>query len=79
MSDLISDLTTKVMNVPSKLESVTEDLKRASAKKDELLSLKSLNEKIVSLKETDIPELEKKLADLDQVLYFSVNVNFKWR
>lgn len=55
------------MNVPAKLEKVTEELQKASAKKDELLSMKSLNEKISSLKEKDIPQLEKRLTDIEQV------------
>lgn len=55
------------MNVPSKLEKVTEELQKNSAKKDELLSMKSLNEKITALKETDIPALEKRLTETDTV------------
>ncbi|XP_063825503.1 DNA repair protein RAD50 [Ostrinia nubilalis] len=66
VTDLISQLTTQVMNVPAKLEKVTEDLQKASAKKDELLSMKSLNEKISTLKEKDIPQLEKRLTDIEQ-------------
>ncbi|KAM3965158.1 DNA repair protein rad50 [Aphomia sociella] len=66
VADLISQMTTQVMNVPSKLEKVTEELQRASAKKDELISMKSLNDKIITLKETDIPQLEKRLKDIEQ-------------
>lgn len=67
MTDLVSQLTTQVMNVPAKLEKVTEELQKASAKKDELLSMKSLNEKITTLKETDIPQLEQRLDDIEKV------------
>ncbi|CAH2096290.1 unnamed protein product [Euphydryas editha] len=67
VTDLISQLTTQVLNVPAQLEKVTEELQKTSAKKDDLLSLRSLNDKITSLKETEIPELEKKLEDLDKV------------
>lgn len=56
------------MNVPAKLEKVTEELQKASAKKDELISMKSLNEKISTLKEKDIPQLEKRLSDIEQVI-----------
>ncbi|XP_053609977.1 DNA repair protein RAD50 [Plodia interpunctella] len=65
VTDLISQLTTQVMNVPSKLEKVTEELQRNSAKKDELLSMKSVNEKITSLKEKEIPNLETRLKDIE--------------
>lgn len=54
--------------MPAKLEKVTEDLQRASAKKDDLLSMRSLNETILSLKETDIPQLEKRMTDVDKVI-----------
>ncbi|XP_049873545.1 DNA repair protein RAD50 [Pectinophora gossypiella] len=66
VTDLISHLTSQVMNVPAKLEEVTEELQRTSAKKDELLGLKTLNEKITSLKENDIPQLETRLSDVDK-------------
>ncbi|CAH0398401.1 unnamed protein product [Chilo suppressalis] len=66
VTDLISQLTTQVMNVPAKLEKVTEDLQKASAKKDELLTMKSVNEKIKTLKEEDIPPLETRLSDLEK-------------
>lgn len=65
VTDLVTQLTTQVMNVPGKLEKVTEDLQRASAKKDEILSMKSLNEKITTLKDTEIPQLEKRIVDVD--------------
>ncbi|KAJ0176692.1 hypothetical protein K1T71_007871 [Dendrolimus kikuchii] len=68
VTDLISQLTTQVMNVPAKLEKVTEELQRTSAKKDELLSMKAVNEKITSLKEKDIPQLEKRMTDVDTKL-----------
>lgn len=55
------------MNVPAQLEKVTEELQRVSAEKDELLAMKSLNEKITTLKETDIPNLETRLRDVDKV------------
>lgn len=55
------------MNVPAKLEKVTEELQRTSAKKDNLLSMRSLNERIVVLKEKDIPDLEKRLVEADKV------------
>lgn len=58
------------MNVPGQLEKVTEELQRASAEKDELLAMKSLNEKITSLKEADIPNLESRLSDVDKVCSF---------
>lgn len=67
VSDLISQLTTQAMNVPAQLEKVTEELQRTSAEKDELLAMKSLNEKITSLKESDIPALETRLSDVDKV------------
>lgn len=67
VTDLISQLTTQVLNVPAQLEKVTEELQKTSAKKDDLLGLRSLNDKITSLKETEIPELEKQLEDLDKV------------
>lgn len=57
------------MNVPAKLEKTTEELQKNSAKKDELLGMKSLNEKIVRLKEKDIPQLETRLTDTDAVRY----------
>ncbi|CAK1580166.1 unnamed protein product [Parnassius mnemosyne] len=66
VTDLISQLTTQVMNVPAKQEKVTEELQRASAKKDDLLSMKTLNEKIQTLKEKDIPTLENRLSDVDK-------------
>ncbi|XP_059049684.1 DNA repair protein RAD50 [Achroia grisella] len=66
VTDLISQMTTQVMNVPAKLEKVTEELQKISAKKDELISMKSLNERIITLKETDIPQLEKRLKDIEQ-------------
>ncbi|XP_050682085.1 DNA repair protein RAD50 [Leptidea sinapis] len=65
VTDLISQLTTQVMNVPAKLEKVTEELQKESAKKDDLLSMKSLNERIISLKDTQIPELEQRLKEVD--------------
>ncbi|XP_038209625.1 DNA repair protein RAD50 [Zerene cesonia] len=68
VSDLITQLTTQVMNVPAKLEKVTEELQKSSAKKDDLLSMKSLNERIISLKEKEIPQLEKRLSDIDTEL-----------
>lgn len=68
VTDLISDLTTKVMDVPSKLEKVTEELKIVSIKKDDLLSYRTLSDKINKLKETDIPEFEKSIAKLDKQL-----------
>ncbi|KPJ15214.1 DNA repair protein RAD50 [Papilio machaon] len=64
-SDLISQLTTQVMNVPAKQEKVSEELQRTSAKRDDLLSMKSLNEKIKTLKEKDVPQLETRLKDVD--------------
>lgn len=65
------------MNIPARLEKVTEELQRASAKKDELLSMKTLNEKIKSLKEKEIPQLEKRLSDVDKVSFnqYYANVN----
>ncbi|XP_063536306.1 DNA repair protein RAD50-like isoform X2 [Cydia strobilella] len=66
VTDLISQLTTQAMNVPAKLEKITEELQRASAKKDDLLGMRSLNEKIQSLKEKEIPQLEKRLSDVDK-------------
>ncbi|CAG9786668.1 unnamed protein product [Diatraea saccharalis] len=66
VTDLISQLTTQVMNVPAKLEKVTEELQKTSAKKDELLSMKSLNEKMMTLKEKDIPQLETRLNDIEK-------------
>ncbi|XP_048478309.1 DNA repair protein RAD50 isoform X2 [Plutella xylostella] len=66
VTELLSDLTTKVMNVPSKLEKVTEELQKASAEKDHLLTLKTLNEKITQLKEKDIPALETRLEEADK-------------
>lgn len=65
------------MNIPARLEKVTEELQRASAKKDELLSMKTLNEKIQSLKEKEIPQLEKRLSDVDKVSFnqYYANVN----
>ncbi|XP_026327377.1 DNA repair protein RAD50 isoform X2 [Hyposmocoma kahamanoa] len=66
VSDLISQLTTQAMNVPAQLEKVTEELQRVSAEKDDLLAMKSLNEKITTLKETDIPNLETRLRDVDK-------------
>ncbi|XP_072949132.1 DNA repair protein RAD50-like [Epargyreus clarus] len=66
VTDLISQLATQVMNVPSKLERATEELQRESAKKDDLLAMRSLNDKINSLKDTDIPKLEERLSDLDK-------------
>ncbi|CAH2048564.1 unnamed protein product, partial [Iphiclides podalirius] len=66
VTDLISQLTTQVMNVPAKQEKVTEELQIASAKKDDLLSMKTLNEKIKTLKEKDIPQLENRLSDIDK-------------
>ncbi|XP_045773017.1 DNA repair protein RAD50 [Maniola jurtina] len=66
VTDLISQLTTQVMNVPGKLEKVTEELQKASAKKDDLLAMRSLNDKIVSLKEKDIPQLETRLIEADK-------------
>lgn len=54
--------------MPAKLEKVTEELQRASAKKDDLLSMRSLNETIKTLKETDIPQLQKRLSDVDKVI-----------
>ncbi|GBP22396.1 DNA repair protein RAD50 [Eumeta japonica] len=68
VDELLSDLTTKVMDVPGKLEKCTEELQKVSAKKDDLLGLKAVNEKIKNLKENDIPQLEKRLADLDKRL-----------
>lgn len=67
MSDLISQLNTKVLNVPDQLKKVAEELQKESAKKDELLSMKSLNEKIKSFKENDKPQLEKRIADVETV------------
>ncbi|CAH0715635.1 unnamed protein product, partial [Brenthis ino] len=66
VTDLISQLTTQVLNVPTKLEKVTEELQRASAKKDDLLSMRSVNETIVTLKDTDIPQLEKRMEEIDK-------------
>lgn len=59
------------MNIPAKLEKTTEELQRASAQKDDLLGLKTLNEKITQFKEKDIPQLETKIADLDKVCHFT--------
>lgn len=55
------------MNVPSQLEKVSEQLQRESAKKEDLLSMKSLNEKIKNFKENEKPQLEKRLADVETV------------
>lgn len=55
------------MNVPSQLEKVSEQLQRESAKKEDLLSMKSLNEKIKSFKENEKPQLEKRLVDVETV------------
>lgn len=55
------------MNVPLQLEKVSEELQKTSAKKDELLSMKSLNEKIIAFKEKDKPQLDKRLADVESV------------
>ncbi|XP_068633110.1 DNA repair protein RAD50-like [Battus philenor] len=66
VTDLISQLTTQVMNVPAKQEKVSEELQIASAKKDDLLSMKTLNEKIKTLKEKDIPQLQNRLNDIDK-------------
>lgn len=66
---MISRLETKMLNVPAKLEKTNEDLQKNSAKKDELLSMKSLNEKIIRLKAKDIPQLETRMTDTDAVRY----------
>ncbi|XP_047503353.1 DNA repair protein RAD50 [Pieris napi] len=65
VTDLISQLTTQVLNVPAKLEKVTEELQVSSSKKDDLLSMKSLNERIHTLKEKEIPQLETRMSDVD--------------
>ena len=67
VSDLISQLNTKVLNVPDQLKKVAEELQKESAKKDELLSMKSLNEKIKSFKEKGKPKLEERIADVETV------------
>lgn len=68
VSDLITQLTQQGINIPEKLEKVTAKLQEESAKKDDLLGLRSLNEKVISLKEKDIPTLEEKLSELDKVI-----------
>lgn len=55
------------MNVPDQLKKVAEELQIESAKKDELLSMKSLNEKIKTFKEKDKPQLDERIADLETV------------
>ncbi|KAJ8731456.1 hypothetical protein PYW07_004620 [Mythimna separata] len=65
VSDLISQLNTKVLNVPDELKKVAEELKAESAKKDELLSMKSLNDKIKSFKEKDKPQIEQRISDVE--------------
>lgn len=55
------------MNVPDELKKVAEELQKESAKKDELLSMKSLNEKIKSFKEKEKPQLEQRIADVETV------------
>ncbi|KAI5644327.1 rad50 zinc hook motif domain-containing protein [Phthorimaea operculella] len=66
VSDLVDHLSTQVMTLPSRLEKASEELQKTQAQKDELLSLKSLNEKITALKETDIPKLETRQSDVDK-------------
>lgn len=56
-----------MLNVPDELKKVAEELKIESAKKDELLSMKSLNEKIKSFKEKDKPQIEQRIADIETV------------
>ncbi|KAF9823097.1 hypothetical protein SFRURICE_018250 [Spodoptera frugiperda] len=65
VTDLITQLNTKIMNVPDQLKKVAEELQIESAKKDELLSMKSLNEKIKTFKEKDKPQLDERIADLE--------------
>lgn len=65
VTDLITQLNTKVMTVPTQLERVSTELSKESAKKDELLSMKSLNEKVKIFKEKEKPELEQKLAGIE--------------
>ncbi|CAH0691791.1 unnamed protein product [Spodoptera exigua] len=65
VTDLITQLNTKIMNVPNQLKKVAEELQIESAKKDELLSMKSLNEKIKLFKEKDKPQLDQRIADLE--------------
>lgn len=68
VTELISELTNKVLGLPSKLERVQSELSKESARRDKLLSLKPLAHKIDILKEKEIPELEKKLKDIDKEL-----------
>ncbi|PZC79526.1 hypothetical protein B5X24_HaOG216191 [Helicoverpa armigera] len=65
VTDLISQLNTKVMNVPEQLKKVTEELQKESARKDELLGMASLNERIKLFKEKDKPQLEQNIADVE--------------
>lgn len=65
VTDLISSLGKQVLNVPAELEKVTEELQRTSAKKDELLALKTVNGKISSLREKE-RDIEKRLEGLDE-------------
>lgn len=67
ITDLITQLNTKVMTVPTQLERVSADLSKEKEKKDELLSMKSLNEKMNLFKEKEKPELEKQLATVETV------------
>ncbi|CAB3221833.1 unnamed protein product [Arctia plantaginis] len=65
VTDLITQLNTKVMTVPTQLERVSADLSKEKEKKDELLSMKSLNEKMNLFKDKEKPELEKQLANVE--------------
>ncbi|XP_063624713.1 DNA repair protein RAD50-like [Cydia splendana] len=64
VTDLISSLGKQVLNVPAELEKVTEELQRTSAKKDDLLALKSVNGKISSLRDKE-RDIETRLEGLD--------------
>lgn len=67
IADLISELGDKVRDVPKNLDSVINSLSRQAATRDQLVSMRPLDKKIKSLKNEEIPALEKALDKTEKV------------
>uniref|UniRef100_A0A8D0L6W6 RAD50 double strand break repair protein n=1 Tax=Sphenodon punctatus TaxID=8508 RepID=A0A8D0L6W6_SPHPU len=66
LQDVISDLQSKLRLAPDKLKSTESELKRREKRRDEMMSLKPIRQTLVELKENDIPDLRKKLQNVNR-------------
>lgn len=67
-SNIVSELTLKIREVPAKLRGNKEQLDQTQEKYEKLLQLKSKHEKVAALKSNEIPTLENNLERSKQDL-----------